>query len=409
MGAEAIVLIVTTQGTAYERGRQYGEQLGQEMRRRAPASPLHPLAAGDTGGAAGGDGNALAGRMLRYLDRHEPALVDEMRGLAAGAGVSFDAVFHLNVASPVQYIQDFPADRAGGARAAHQTSPAESDGCTNVAFATTERGPLLGKTNDGGAPAAPEHQPSTWVLQHAFPAAGPAFFLLGPVGALAGVAGMNASGFTVGQSAAQVVPGQDGSGVPNNLILRALLERCATVEDALKLLFTRDLAGKGLNLMLLDEGGTVRVAEKSAGRLGVRTPDDRGTLYFSNHCHTPGLRELPPRHDRDNSLRRWSFLQDHFASDGRDRESDHSWEHMRTVISSHGRSDQSSAMGVASLSPSSAAASGALCQHGPDMFTSLGLLIAPRERTLWTADGPPCVTPFVERRLGVASTPLTHP
>ena len=398
------MLIVTTHGTAYERGRQYGEQLAQEVRRRVPARPLRPLAEGETGGAGGAEvRDVLAGRMLRYLDRHEPALVDEMRGLATGAGVSFDAIFHLNVASPVQYIQDFPANQPAGASRASETGAAESDGCTNVAFAATERGPLLGKTNDGGAPVPLDRQPSTWVLQHAHPDGGSEFFLLAPVGALAGVAGVNAGGFAVGQSAAQVVPGQNGSGVPNNLILRSLLERCATVEDALSILSARDLAGKGLNLMLLDAAGTVRVAEKSAGRLGVRTPDDRGTLYFSNHCHTPDLRDLPPRHDRDNSLRRWSFLQDHFASDEGDGEPDRSWEHMRAVVSSHGRSAQTSTGAAALLDPSSGTAPGALCQHGPDMFTSLALLIAPRERTLWTADGPPCSTAFVERRLGMAA------
>jgi hypothetical protein len=42
---------------------------------------------------------------------------------------------------------------------------------------------------------------------------------------------------------------------------------------------------------------------------------------------------------------------------------------------------------------------GAICQHGPDMFTSLGLLVAPRERMLWASDGPPCSTAFAEYRL----------
>jgi hypothetical protein len=246
-----------------------------------------------------------------------------------------------------------------------------------VAFAATARGPLLGKTNDGGAPVLPEKQPYTWVLQHAQPDAGPEFFLLAPVGALAGVAGLNTEGFAVGQSAAQVVPRQSGSGVPNNLILRPLLERCETVGDALALLESRDLAGKGLNLMLLDAAGTVRAAEKSAGLLGVRAPEDTGLLYFTNHCHTDGLRDLPPRHDRANSLRRWANLQTLFASDG--GHTSHDDATMRRVITTHG--------------------DGGICQHGPDMFTSLGLLIAPRELTLSTSDGPPCSAPFVERRL----------
>jgi hypothetical protein len=162
--------------------------------------------------------------------------------------------------------------------------------------------------------------------------------------------------------------------VPNNLILRPLLERCATVADALNLLASLDLAGKGLNLMLLDAAGAVRAAEKSADRLGVRRPDDTGLIYFSNQCHTDGLRDLPPRHDRDNSLRRWDNLERFFGPGGDHTARDEAT--MRRVITTHGE--------------------GGICQHGPDMFTSLGILISPRERTLRTSDGAPCSTPFVE-------------
>ena len=353
------MLVVETHGSPHERGRQYGAQLAEHIRRRAASRPLRPVTGQD-------ERDLLARNMLRYLERHEPSLVEEVRGVAAGAGVSFETAFHFNVSSPVHYIKDYQAAVDAGRG---------GDGCTNVAFASTEHGPLLGKTNDGGAPVPPDRQPSTWVLQHARPDAGPEFFLLAPVGALSGVAGLNAVGFAVGQSAAQVVRGQSGSGVPNNLILRPLLERCATVGDALDLLESRDLAGKGLNLMLLDAAGAVRAAEKSAGLLGVREPDDTGLIYFSNHCHTEALRDLPPRHDRDNSLRRWARLQDVFDPAGGRTSRDEAT--MRGVITTHGQ--------------------GGLCQHGPDMFTSLGILIAPRERTLTTTDGAPCSVPFVKR------------
>src|SRR5690242_16800211 len=135
------MLVVETRGSAYERGRQYGTQLAAHLRRRAPARPLHP------GGRSEAD--AIAGRMLAYLERHEPALVEELRGLAAGAEMRFDEVFHLNVSSFVRYIQDFPGGGPAAAAAPTATDTA-ADGCTNVAFTTTAHGPLLGKTNDGG-------------------------------------------------------------------------------------------------------------------------------------------------------------------------------------------------------------------------------------------------------------------
>jgi hypothetical protein len=280
------------------------------------------------------------------------------------------------------------------------TGAAEADGCTNVAFAETEVGPLLGKTNDGGAPVPPAQQPSTWVLQHAMPDGGTPFFVFAPVGALAGVAGLNAAGFAVGQSAAQVVPNQDGYGVPSNLMLRPLLERCATVGEAISLLGARAMAGKGLNLMLLDAGGEVRAAEQSGTLLGLRAPDERGTLSFTNHCHTPGLRDLPPRHDRANSLRRWAYLQERLGDQGRPGTlAARSREAMRGLIASHGASMAGATGDGAANGTGEAGGAGAICQHGPDMFTSLGLLIAPRERRLWAADGPPCQAPFVEHRL----------
>ena len=92
------MLQATTSGSPYERGYQYGQQLGEPVRRRAarptgggPAGP--GPAKGEWPGGAGSAEAEVAGRMLGYLERHEPALVDEMRGLAAGADVPFGAVF----------------------------------------------------------------------------------------------------------------------------------------------------------------------------------------------------------------------------------------------------------------------------------------------------------------------------
>src|SRR5690242_12835586 len=125
------MLIVNTKGSAYDRGRQYGRHLGMHVRRRAPKQPLQPR-------TPASEADRLAGNMLRYLETHEPALVQEMRGMAAGAEVPFEAIFHLNVATFVRYILDFtsapegvPPERAS-AGAARQ-SVARADGCTNVA------------------------------------------------------------------------------------------------------------------------------------------------------------------------------------------------------------------------------------------------------------------------------------
>ena len=401
------MLHAATSGAPYERGYQYGQQLAGPIRRRAPANPLR----------AGGPGAAgeVAGNMLRYLERDEPALVDELRGLAAGAAVPFDAVLHLNLAPSVRYALDYraPARPSASPGAARMAEPGErrrepDQACTNVAFAhtdDTDGGPLLGKTNDGGEPVPPERQSDAWVLQHVRPADGPPYLLLAPVGALAGVAGLSAAGLAVGQSAAQVVPDQAGGGVPSTLILRPLLERCPTVGAALDLLAGRALAGKGLNLMLLDTGGTVRAAEMSGARLGVRAPDPQGTLYFTNHCHTPALRDLPPRPDRRNSLDRWRRLEQLLdaRSDGGEpapagaparREGvagGRGLQAMRALLADHG---------VSPAGGAGAPGEGAICQHGPDMYTSLSLVAAPREQALWVADGPACAAPFVAFRPG---------
>ena len=351
-------------------------------------------------------------------------LVDEMRGIAAGAEVPFETVLDINTASSVHYIQDFRADGLAGAviRGARITPRKQTWWPGSLMAVPT----LLSPQHRTGHSWAEQtmvtrpFRPSASLQPGCCSTPGqkvvPSTSQLSTVGLLSGVAVMNAHGFAVGQSAAQVVPGQDGYGVPTTLILRPLVERCASVDEALALLAERDLAGKGLNMLLMDDAGTVRAAEKSGNRLGVREPDENGVLYFSNHCHTPGLKELPPRHDRDNSHRRWAHLQDRFGhastdhsvngktnvasksgslngatgdsgmahSSGQAGESD--WERMRRVITSHG-------------SQPGPGGAGEICQHGPQMFTSLGMLISPRQRTLWTADGAPCSTHFVEHRL----------
>jgi hypothetical protein len=86
------LLVVEVTGTPYERGQSHGRQLRAEIGEYMAAFRK------DVAPFAGGDAKAFVARFLamtHYDDairRHTPALLDEVRGIADGAGEDFDTV-----------------------------------------------------------------------------------------------------------------------------------------------------------------------------------------------------------------------------------------------------------------------------------------------------------------------------
>ena len=110
-------------GTAYEIGKQHGRDCAVAVhaayRAWGPADAFDQRALGDG-----------FRRIAESLNRAFPALLDEMQGIADGAGLTVEEIVALNC------LDEY---RARG------TPPRQ---CSNIAFQASDRGVLLGKTAD---------------------------------------------------------------------------------------------------------------------------------------------------------------------------------------------------------------------------------------------------------------------
>ena len=114
--------LVEVSGPPRERGRQYGRLAEARIRRGVEhyTSQLTRLALDDA---------AIHGLVNEYvpqMERFDPAYVEEMRGIAEGAGLPFQAVALLNARTEILKLGQRPDLRA---RLAAAEAP---DGCTGV-------------------------------------------------------------------------------------------------------------------------------------------------------------------------------------------------------------------------------------------------------------------------------------
>ncbi|MEV8403998.1 C45 family peptidase [Streptomyces niveus] len=121
--------VIEISGSPRERGRQYGEAVRPQLH---AALGYYGEAFGQSAGLTWDRVTARAERWLAPVDAYAPHLVEEMRGIADGAGVSLLDVLALNARGEVIYDKSFASMSENGAPAdAEDEEPA--DGCTSFA------------------------------------------------------------------------------------------------------------------------------------------------------------------------------------------------------------------------------------------------------------------------------------
>jgi isopenicillin-N N-acyltransferase-like protein len=255
---------VVVRGAPLERGEQYG-RLARDKIHRCVASYREAFRH-----RAGLDWERALGRARSFepaIAAFSPDGLQEMRGIAAGAGVPFDAILALNCRSELM----FAAAPGNGAL------PGE---CTSFAVtpqASAERHMLLGQNWDWVAFAR-----ELCVLVEVRREDKPAYATVVEAGMLAKV-GVNAAG--LGICTNTLVSEQDAgrSGVPYHLMLRALLD-AGSVAEASRILHSAHRA-LSANYLLADRTGDAANFETTAGGADtVRvTRPERGLLAHANH------------------------------------------------------------------------------------------------------------------------------
>jgi predicted choloylglycine hydrolase len=269
----------------------------------------------------------------RLLTESFPNVLEEAEGLAAGAGISRRDALELSVCS----------DLSGKLPA----------WCSLLAV-PGPAGLLVGKNLDTTLEMAPLQ-----VLERIEPATGLGYIHVTTAGAMWTDGGVNDAGLALVN--ASVAAGRvDERGLPDGVLVRELLARCADVGEAIELASAHEVRTLGENVVVGDASGQVAVIEKLPGAQAVH----RGhSAAACNHVRSPELEPAIDAEDsiRENSVRRLERLEEARATG-------EAWtvERLGAVI---------------------AAREGGVYQDGSGgIQTIASVILAPGERRLWLDD-----------------------
>ncbi len=359
---------IRVEGSAAERGRAYGEQALDRVRRSIEAYGevfRH---------YAGWDWAKVTSEAMRYrepIERFGPTYLEEMKGVAEGAGVPFEDVLAINVRTEVMFAAKARSSRSGGRRV---------DGCS--AFAVLPEASMDGHTLIGQNWDWLLHAFETVVVLEARQEAGPDFVTVVEAGLLAKT-GMNSSGIGLVTNALVTELDRGEPGVPYHLVLRGILD-AENLSDALAIA-QRGFRSSSANYLVATTDGLAVDIEAMPGdfsALRLLFPTD-GVLLHTNHFLSSSFDHT------DVSL--WVMPDSPFRL-----------ERLRAAI---GRVDgKLSSDDFRSFLADHANHPSGICCH-PDArmdiydrgATVASVLMDLDERRMWVADGHPCTNPYRER------------
>ncbi|HXF74229.1 MAG TPA: C45 family peptidase [Actinomycetota bacterium] len=356
---------VRVEGGPAERGIAYGQQAAERVARSIEAYAEVFRA------YAGWDWARVREEAARYeepIAARFPAYLEEIRGIARGAGVDVLDVLAINVRTEVMF--------AAKARAAQEAG--RPPGCSAFAVLPGASGgrTLIGQNWDWLL-----HCFDTVVVLEARQEGGPDFVTVVEAGLLAKT-GMNSSGIGLATNALVTDADRGEPGLPYHVLLRGILD-AETLSDAYAVLQS-GFRSSSANYLIAHRDGIAVDVEAAPGdfaRLFLLFPED-GVLLHTNHF-------LSPRFDgKDVSL--WVMPDSPFRL-----------ERLRTAVADADRPlDLDLFRRV--LADHANHPLGVCCHPDPRLepheqgATVASVLMDLDGRRMWVADGHPCTTPFRE-------------
>ncbi len=293
------------------------------------------------------DKRAWLDKLMDNIAKEAPALVEEMDGIAQGAGVDREAIYVLNCIVEL-------------------SRPA----CSLVGYAQAPGGPVVGKNVDlaPGEPALAvtvvELGGGRQLLRAHWP------------GTVWGD-GVNERGLSIAAASVSTAEHRD-DGIPTNMAVRLVLERAGNVDEAVEVVAELKIAAKGFNAVVADPDNAL-IVERSVNKMAVREPED-GVLCATNHFTNPDLAELMTATEAQlaESRDRLARLEELARAREGGREA------LQEILADHGPP--------------------AICRHEGAVVTVAALVLRPRARVLWFAGGRPCEAPFRPFQLKLPAT-----
>jgi isopenicillin-N N-acyltransferase like protein len=258
--------LVEVSGTNREMGQQIGEARREQVQHSVDNARVMIDQSYNTLELTWQGANIQARKYLPFAEERYPQYVDEMRGIAEGAGVSFDDLMVVNAMEAVTMD------------ALHLTR------CTS--FAVNEQ-----RTADGHVLLAhnedwvPEDENDVYVVS-AKPKDEPPFLAMTYGGLLPNV-GFNAYG--IAQAIDSVYPNDSRIGIPRLVLARAVLAS-RRISGALGRALIPQRAA-GYNHLIAHESGEMYSVEVSARRFDILHGTD-GFITHTNHYLSPTMKEI---------------------------------------------------------------------------------------------------------------------
>lgn len=257
---------LTLHGGPYARGRQQAES-------RPDLVPAVRAAVGERltqaeGALARPDVRSWVEAQRTFTAARYPTMMEEIAGIADGYGIAAASIFdylHCSIAAELAEVRE--------------TTP---EGCTAFALTMPGGGAIVAKNRDYRR----EHIAIQQVFRHSDPGRPERSFLcVGSLGSPGNFSsGVNSEGLAVADTNIRTT--DHGVGMHRYFLLTWLLERCATVADALAAIRGMPHAGGGV-LVLGDAGGGVAAVELGHRRLGIECGGD--AVGRTNHFVTPTM------------------------------------------------------------------------------------------------------------------------
>lgn len=256
-------------GTPRERGRQYGEQ--------AKARILRSIAHYSTQLEGSKLGWPEIGTLVKTfeptIEAFDAAYLDEMRGIAEGAGVSYEAIVMLNARTEILKL----ADR----RRKGQPAQIDPDGCTGVVAMpeATALGRVIHAQNwDWKAECA-----ETAVVLRVLRDDGPDILTFTEAGGMAR-SGMNSAGISITANYLESDRDYRQLGVPLALLRRKALEQ-AQLALAMRIVYCTSKSAS--NNVMVSHATGVAIDFECVPDETFQVHPERGVIVHANHFQSP--------------------------------------------------------------------------------------------------------------------------
>lgn len=269
--------LVRVSGSHYEMGRQIGKACIEQVTRSIQTARSLIISIADRLQLDWEGARIQARKYIPFVQERYPQYLEELEGIAEGAGVEFDDLAVLNVMEAVTMD------------ALHLSK------CTSMAVndERTADGHVLIAHNEDWMP---EDEADVYVI-HATPDDEPPFLAMTYGGLLPNI-GFNASG--IAQCCDSVYPTDSRIGIPRVFVSRAVLSARTPAEAISHMLIPHRAAG--YNHLLAHESGELYNVEVSARRFALLYAEE-GLLVHTNHYLDRGMQAIESEPDELISTR----------------------------------------------------------------------------------------------------------